>query len=306
VIKQLLRQGADCLAFDNLRTGHRDLVPEGVLGEGDIGDRPALMRAFEAFRPDAVIHLAAMATLSECTAEPEACRRTNIEGTANVLAAMQAHAVETLVFASSCAVYAPVKGMERLHEGSALGPASLYGSSKAEGEKRIAASGVRAMMLRIFNVAGADAEGGIGERHACETHLVPLAIEAAFGTRPQIYLYGNDYPTPDGTPIRDYIHVSDVAEAAIRCMHYLQGGGQPQALNLGSGTGVSVKELIAAVEKYSGRTIPTQVKERREGDVACLLADSSHLHRVLGWKPERSGLDTIVQNALSWHRKGIG
>lgn len=305
VVRKLIKRGAPCLVVDNFRTGHKDLVPGHLWRDVDIADAQALNAAFKEFRPDAVIHLAAMATLSECSQLPELCTRINIDGTRNVLEAMRAYRVSTIVFASSCAVYGPADGLTRLQEDMPMRPASHYGHSKAEGEKLMnayaAEHGIRHMMMRIFNVAGADPEGGIGERHDPETHLVPIAIEAALGIRPQISIFGDAWPTPDGTAVRDYIHVADVAEGFLRSLSYLNEGGRPQPLNLGSGIPVSVLELIAAVNRHTGRTMPTAVKPNREGDVAYLLCDSTRLHKVLGWKPALSDIDTIVKTALLWH-----
>ena len=298
----LRKEKVEHLVFDDLSTGHREMLEGSPFIPGDISDTQQLRAAFAQLKPDVVIHMAALATLSGCAAQPDLCESTNVTGTDNVLALMEEYGVEYLVHASSCAVYAPLTAPALLSEAtSAIGPASLYGQSKWKNEQQIVASGVKHVMTRMFNIAGADPAGGIGERHDPETHLVPLAIEAALGRRPGLSIFGEDYPTQDGTAVRDYIHVCDIASAFWHSVNHLVGGGKSLAVNMGSGVGTSVRELLAVVERHVGKPVPATVKGRREGDTPYLVCDGTHTRGALGWQPAMSDIDTVVATALKWH-----
>lgn len=305
----LLRgEAIEHVIFDDLSTGHAEQVARSRLIEGDIRDETQLLAAFAEFKPDMVINLAAMATLGACQEQPEECWRINVAGTRNVLDAMRAHKVRHIVHASSCAVYAPLHAPDVLSERlSPLMPASTYGKSKLEGERLLDSyhkeHGIVPLMFRIFNIAGAHPHFDIGEHHEPETHLVPLAIEAALGRRAGLSIFGEDYPTPDGTAVRDYIHVLDVARAFLHAAHYLASGGAKQAVNLGSGIPTSVRQLLASVGEAVGKPVPSSIKGRREGDTAYLVADSNQLRTGLGFELEYSELKTIVTTALRWHRR---
>ena len=302
---RLLRaENIEHLVYDDLSTGHEEMLEGSPFVEGSVADAATLDKVFAQMRPDVVVHMAAMATLSGCAAEPEKCESTNVQGTDNVLAAMEKYGVKYIVHASSCAVYAPLTELVPLSEAtSAIGPASLYGQSKWKNEQQIIAEKrIKHVMTRMFNIAGADPVGGIGERHDPETHLVPLAIEAALGQRPGLAIYGIDYPTADGTAVRDYIHVCDIATAFLQGVRHLVGGGDSLIVNLGSGVGTSVRELLAAVERHVGKPVPVSITVRREGDTPYLVCDGTHAREALGWQPQISDIDTIVATALKWHR----
>lgn len=300
--KALAQAGYELCVYDDLSTGHAELVKWGTLEQGDLRDAARLRDVFSRFRPDAVMHFAALATLPACAADPALCEQVNVQGTANLLAAMRESGCSDIVFSSSCAVYSPDNAP--LHENSALGPQNVYGHSKLAGENLcFKTPDIRAVALRYFNAAGADADGECGEWHEPETHALPLLIAAACGKGQTFRLFGTDYPTPDGSAIRDYIHVSDLANAHVRALDYLQNGGEPVALNVGGGRGVSVKELLAAVEKATGRSVPVQHCPRREGDPVQLVADARKINAVLGWQPSCTTIETIVGSALAWHKR---
>ncbi len=300
--RQLRRRGIKHLILDDFSTGHACQLHGSPFVRADIGDPPALDRVFSEFRPDTVMHLAALATLGDCARRPQDAERINVWGTRTLLDAMVRHGVYNLVFASSCAVYTPTSAGTRLTEKLPLGPDTAYGKSKAAGEAMLKDyPEVKSASLRLFNVAGADPEGDIGEDHSPETHLLPLAIMTALGQRDRLEIFGNDYPSHDGTAVRDYVHASDVAAAFLLAGRYLKEGGEPVALNLGSGAATSVRELVAAVEKHTGKKIKAVETPRREGDAPWLVADNAAIRRTLGWQPEMSSLDTIVKTALAWH-----
>lgn len=304
--KMLVGLGHEVLVYDNLSTGHREFVKWGALVEADICDEAALTKTFAEFKPEAVIHFAALATLPGSVAEPLKCYHDNVAGVIALLNAMQAHGCKHLVFSSSCSVYGPPGEDGFLSEAIAYGPSTPYAASKMMAERILfdveAKTGLKSVMLRYFNAAGADPDGEVGELHEPETHALPLAIASALG-KGTFRIFGTDYPTPDGTAIRDYIHVTDLADAHVRALTYLAQGGVTCALNVGTGSGVSVRELLQAVERVSGRKVDAQEAPRREGDPVQLVANSQRAQSVLGWKPNYSDIETIVKTALNWHRQ---
>lgn len=261
------------------------------------------MRAMADVAPLAVLHFAASAYVDESVRDPAAYYRNNVGGTINLLDAMRRHGVDTIVFSSTCATYG-VPHRLPIDECHPQQPISPYGHTKLVVERILAAYaeayGLRWSALRYFNAAGADPAGDLGEEHDPETHLVPSALLAAMGRRPPLPVYGSDYPTPDGTAVRDYVHVSDLASAHVAALRHLLDGGPSTALNLGTGAGHSVREVIGAVERVTGLTVPVAARARRAGDPAALVADASRARSLLAWAPVHSGLDDIVASAWQW------
>ncbi|MGD2131565.1 MAG: UDP-glucose 4-epimerase GalE [Maricaulaceae bacterium] len=304
--KALAAGGHDVVVFDNLDRGHREFVQWGELIEGDLCDGPAIAAALERVRPDAVIHFAALAYVGESVENPSLYYRNNVVGTLNLLEAMRAAGVNKLVFSSTCATYGEPESVP-ISEDHPQAPINPYGASKLMVERILKdydnAHGVRSVALRYFNAAGADPEGQIGEWHEPETHLIPLAIDAAIHNPTAIKVFGTDYPTPDGTAIRDYIHVVDLADAHVRALDYLNAGGRTDAFNLGTGTGTSVMEILNAVEEVSGVRLKPQLGPRRAGDPPRLVAEASKAKSALGWTPARSDIGQIIADAWAWHRR---
>jgi UDP-arabinose 4-epimerase len=304
--KALAAAGYRPVCYDSLFRGHRAAVRWGPLEQGDILDAARLDEVFARHRPDSVMHFAALAVVAESVADPDAYFRNNVTGTETLLDAMRRHGVDRLVFSSTCAVYG-VPERVPITESAPTTPINPYGSSKLMVETALqacaAAYGLRSVSLRYFNAAGADAEGEIGERHQPETHLIPLVLQTAAGVRPYVEIYGEDYDTPDGTCIRDYIHVSDIAAAHVRALDLLGRREGATTVNLGSARGASVREIIRFAEQVTGRDIPTRSAPRRAGDPPRLVADASHARRDLGWSPALSDLETIVRTAWNWQEK---
>jgi UDP-glucose-4-epimerase GalE len=271
-----------------------------------LSDRAQIREAIDAHQIEAVIHFAAYAYVGESIHEPRKYFRNNVANTLNLLDAMLDAGVRRIIFSSSCATYGDPIG-DSIAEDHPQVPVNPYGESKLFVEKVLRwyqdAYRLQWAALRYFNVAGADVDGEIGEDHEPETHLVPLAIQTALGTRPELTVFGSDYDTPDGTAIRDYVHVSDVAQAHVRALTYLLDGGRSRALNLGSGIASSVRDIVAAVERLSGRTVGIREAARRAGDPDRLLADASRVAEVLGWTRELSNPEAIVKTALRWHSR---
>ena len=309
VVEELARARHSVIVLDDLSTGHRDAVhPLALLIEGSIRDREKLRQAFTTKEIDCVVHLAAKSIVPESVEEPDLYEEVNVGQGAILLDAMREHGVRDIVFSSSAAVYDPDSAMP-LAESSPLRPANPYGETKLRFERmlseRAGNGAIRYVALRYFNVAGASIDRG--EDHAVETHLVPLLIDAALGIRGPAPIYGLDYPTPDGTAVRDYIHVVDIAEAHLRAIRHLDEGGESVALNLGAGRGVSVREMVAAVGCVAGRPVPTVEAPRRPGDPHTLIASSEAARRVLGWNPLFTDLRVILETAWDWrmrHREG--
>jgi UDP-glucose-4-epimerase GalE len=304
--KALAAAGYVPVVYDNLSRGHREAVRWGPLVEGDLHDSVRLAAAFRAHGIGAVMHFAAFAYVGESVSDPQNYYRNNVGGTLALLAAMREAEVKRIVFSSTCAVYGVPETLP-IRETTATAPLNPYGDTKLAIERALhwygAAYGMRYMALRYFNAAGADPDGEIGEGHEPETHLIPLVLRAALGSGEPVEIYGTDYPTPDGTAIRDYIHVSDLADAHVRALGDLAGGGDSAALNLGTGSGCSVRKVIAAVERIAGRAVPRREAARRRGDPPELVADPALARSRLGWQPGHSDLDTIIATALAWESR---
>lgn len=308
VCKALARQGYQPIAVDNLVYGHQWAVKWGPLEEGNIADTNFLVPVFEKYKPIAVMHFAAFAYVGESVVEPAKYYLNNVSGTLALLEACRSFGIEKFVFSSTCATYGVPKVIP-INEEQAQLPVNPYGSSKLMIERILRdydqAYGLRSVSLRYFNAAGADPDGDIGEQHDPETHLIPLVLDAAAGIRPHITVFGDNYPTSDGTCIRDYIHVTDLADAHIKALGYLVADGQTAALNLGTGSGHSVRQVIDTTERITGRKVPILIGERRQGDPPALVADASLASVVLGWKPTHSVLDEIVETAWAWHQHNV-
>lgn len=302
--KYLAQHGLQPVAIDNLRTGHRSAVKWGPFIECDIADRDVLRNVLEEYGVDSVIHFAANCYVGESVTRPSEYFHNNVSNTLSLLDTMREAGVRNIVFSSSCATYG-IPSQTPIREDSPQQPVNPYGESKLFVEKILRwygkAYGLNWVALRYFNAAGADPEGQLGERHDPETHLIPLAILAALGTGTELSIYGADYPTPDGSAIRDYTHVSDLASAHFRAIEYLRAGGASGAFNLGTGHGDSVFEVVKAVEAATGRRVPARVVDRRAGDPPMLVADPRRAREVLGWVPQHSTLDTIIGTAYRWH-----
>jgi UDP-glucose 4-epimerase len=302
VAAQLLAAGHDVTVLDSLDRGHRAAVPDGAAFEqADLLDPDALARILgQGF--DGVLHFAALALVSESVAHPERYHRGNVVGTLNLLDAMRAGGVKRLVFSSTCATYGEPDEVP-IHENVPTQPVNAYGNSKLAVDRMIAdecaAHGLGAISLRYFNVAGAS--GSYGEDHEPETHLIPLILRAAAGRRDNVSIFGTDYPTPDGTAIRDYIHVEDLADAHIRAIERVEAGIH-QILNLGNGNGFSVREVIAAARRVTGRDFEVVEADRRPGDPPMLVAASERVRAVLGWEPRKPDVETMIADAWVWHQ----
>lgn len=303
--KALAAAGYRPIAFDNLVYGHREAVKWGPFEAGDITDADALGAAIKTHAIDAVMHFAAYAYVGESVADPGKYYRNNVIGTLAILEAMRDAGVKTLIFSSSCATYGIPDGVP-IREDMSQRPISPYGESKLMSERMIAdfgrAHGLSWAALRYFNAAGADPDGETGEDHDPETHLIPLALDAAAGKR-ELTLFGDDYPTADGTCIRDYIHVTDLAEAHVAALGALLDGAESTALNLGTGEGVSNREVVDTVERVTGRPVPHSIGPRRPGDPPALVADPRLALEKLGWKARMSDIETIVATAWRWHQR---
>ncbi len=305
--KALASRGFLPVTYDNLVYGHRAAAQWGPLEVGDIADRATLDAAIARHKPVAVMHFAAFTYVGESVADPGKYYRNNVAGTLTLLEAMRDAGIERLVFSSTAAVYGTPKSVP-IQEDTAGFPINPYGQSKWTAEQMItdfaAAHMIRAVRLRYFNAAGADPENHIGEQHDPESHLIPLAIHAVTGGGPPLTLFGDDYPTPDGTCIRDYIHVTDLADAHVRALDWLGSNEGAHAMNLGTGRGQSVRQVIDAVARVAGKPVPHSIGQRRAGDPAELVADPSLAMRQLGWSPQLSDLDTIVNTAWAWQQRG--
>ncbi|MGB0695896.1 MAG: UDP-glucose 4-epimerase GalE [Rhodospirillaceae bacterium] len=305
----LARLGFRPVVYDNLTTGHAWAVQWGPLEVGDVRDAVRLREVFRNHKPDLVMHFAALSEVGASFDAPERYFDVNVRGTQTLLQVMAEEGCAKLVFSSTCALYdtASLTDGALLTEDTPLGPLSPYGATKMAAESLIEAAeglgALQAFRLRYFNAAGADPLGRIGEAHSPETHLIPLILQVALGQRKAISLFGTDYPTADGTCIRDYVHVNDLGAAHGAAARFLlQGGPGGQALNLGCGEGHSVQDVINAVRRVTGHAIPVLLAQRRAGDPARLVADTRMASRVLGWSAERSDLLTIIHDAWGWHQ----
>ena len=304
-VHALIEKGEQVVIVDNLQTGHRGaLNPKAKFYEGDIRDASVLDKIFTENKVEAVIHFAANSLVGESMEKPLLYFNNNVYGMQVLLEAMVRHGVDKIVFSSTAAVYGEPKRVP-IHEDDETCPTNTYGETKLTMEKMMKwvsrANGVRYVSLRYFNAAGALPDGSIGEDHATETHLIPLILQVPTGRRDHITVFGDDYPTPDGTCLRDYIHVVDLADAHVLALEYLRKGGASDIFNLGNGQGFSVKEMIAAAEKATGRSIKVEIGARRAGDPAQLIASSEKARSVLGWKPQFTDVEQVICTAWRWH-----
>jgi len=301
----LANKGFQPVVYDNFSNGHREFVKWGPAEEGDIRDRARLDEVLAKHKPAAILHFAALIEVGESVKDPVSFYENNVIGTLTLLSAAQAAGVGAFVFSSTCATYGLPQRVP-LDESHRQVPINPYGRTKYIVEQALADydqyKGLRSVVLRYFNAAGADFEGRIGEWHTPETHAIPLAIEAALGRRQGFKVFGSDYDTRDGTCVRDYIHVLDLADAHVRAVEYLLRGGESVALNLGTGTGTTVKELLGTIETVSDRPFPVEYVGRREGDSTTLVANNDKARDVLGWSPKYD-LTEIVESAWNWHAK---
>ena len=304
-VHALVEKGEEVVIVDNLQTGHRGaLNPAAKFYEGDIRDASVLDRIFTENKIEAVIHFAANSLVGESMEKPLLYFNNNVYGMQVLLEAMVRHGVDKIVFSSTAATYGEPKRVP-IHEDDETCPTNTYGETKLTMEKMMKwvsrANGVRYVSLRYFNAAGALPDGSIGEDHKTETHLIPLILQVPTGRRDHITVFGDDYPTPDGTCLRDYIHVVDLADAHVLALEYLRKGGASDIFNLGNGQGFSVKEMIAAAEKATGRSIKVEIGARRAGDPAQLIASSEKARSVLGWKPQFTDVEQVIGTAWNWH-----
>lgn len=305
-VYELIDAGREVVVADNLQTGFRAAVhPKAKFYQLDIRDRGALDTLFQAEDIEGVIHFAASSQVGESMSDPLKYYDNNLYGTMVLLQAMVAHGVDKIVFSSTAATYGEPERVPILEDDATL-PTNCYGQTKLAMEQMMSwvsrAHGLRYVALRYFNACGAHMSGTIGEAHDPETHLIPLILQVPNGQREKISIFGDDYPTKDGTCIRDYIHVTDLAQAHILALDYLLGGGENDVFNLGNGVGFTVKEVIDVARSVTGHPIPAQVAPRRAGDPAQLIASSEKAVKVLGWKPQYADLGVIVSSAWAWHK----
>lgn len=301
--KKLALSGYTPIAYDNLVFGNRWAVRWGPLEIGDINDRDRLNEVITLYRPVAVMHFASYAYVGESVCNPAKYYRNNVVGTLTLLDAMIYHNIDKIIFSSTCATYG-VPDFIPISEDQPQRPINPYGMSKLMIERILKdyeiAYGISSIILRYFNAAGADPSGEIGESHDPETHLIPLILDVASGNSPFITIHGNDYLTPDGTCIRDYIHVSDLAQAHLLALQALERGGKTAIYNLGNGNGFSVSEVIAAAEQVTGKKIPLKIGRRRDGDPSHLVGNSQLAREILGWSPSYQRIEDIIDTAWNW------
>jgi UDP-glucose 4-epimerase len=306
MVKMLLASGYRVVTLDNLSGGYRDAVLGGDFVFGDLADKEGLERLFVGYQFDGVMHFASFIQVGESVQKPGKYYQNNLAATLNLLDAMVAHQVKTFIFSSTAAIFGEPQYVP-LDEQHPKQPINPYGSSKWMIEQILAdydhAYGLKSICLRYFNAAGADPDGQLGERHNPETHLIPLVLQAASRRRESITVYGQDYETPDGTCIRDYIHINDLCQAHLLALEQLLNGSESAAYNLGNGAGFSVKQVIDIAEEITGQRIPIVTGERRAGDAARLVADSKLAQTRLGWQPQYADLATIISHAWRWEKK---
>ena len=306
VCKILSRSDYTPVTYDNLVYGHRWAVKWGPLEEGDLFDRARLDQVIRQYSPQAVMHFAAYAYVGESVENPGKYYRNNVLGTLNLLEAMRDHNIDKIIFSSTCAVYG-IPEKVPITENDPKRPINPYGATKLMIEQMLhdfhVAHGIRFISLRYFNAAGADPEGEIGEDHNPETHLIPLVLDVALGRTPYISVFGDDYPTQDGTCIRDYIHVMDLAQAHVLALKRLEAGGESASYNLGNGLGFSVREVIETARRVTRKDIPSILAPRRSGDPAVLIGDARRAFAELGWRPRFASLESQIKHAWEWHRK---
>lgn len=310
VVARLVGSGHAVTVVDDLSKGHRDAIARGAeLAVCDLGDAAELAGILKAFAPDAVVHLAARSLVGESMTIPGTYYRQNVTNTLNVLEAMDATGCKSIVFSSTAAVYGEpglAVGGPGIVEETPTGPTNVYGETKLAAERMIgwygATRGFRTIVLRYFNASGA--VGGLGEDHRPEAHLIPNVLRVANGQAPNLAIFGCDHPTPDGTPIRDYVHVSDLAAAHIRALEVLDAGTvRNDTLNLGSGSGFSVAQIVETARRVTGHAIPTVSADRRAGDPPILVASGARARTILGWNPTESSIESIIGSAWKWHKE---
>lgn len=305
--KALARAGYVPVTFDSLVTGWRDAVKFGPFVQGDLADRAAIDAALAEHRPVAVMHFAALSQVGEAMRDPGLYWRANVLSSLNLIEAMVAAGVSRMVFSSTCATYGDQDGVV-LDENSPQAPLNAYGASKRAIEEMLrdfhASAGLQSVIFRYFNVAGADPDGEVGEFHRPETHLIPLILDAVDGRRDALTIHGTDYPTPDGTCIRDYVHVSDLVDAHVLGLDWLRAGRGNAVFCLGTGTGFSVREVVAETRHVTNRPVPMVDGPRRGGDAVSLVCGSERAIRDLGWRPDRSTMRQMIGDAWRWHQTG--
>lgn len=306
MVKILIRAGYQVVILDNLATGYRDAISGGDFVFGDTADKLSLDRLLSGYSIDGIMHFASFIQVGESVQHPSKYYQNNVAATLNLLDAMVAHRIPALIFSSSAAIFGE-PAYTPIDEQHPKQPINPYGLSKWMVEQVLAdydqAYGLKSVCLRYFNAAGADPEGQLGERHEPETHLIPLVLQAASGRRQAITVFGQDYDTPDGTCIRDYIHINDLCQAHLLALEYLFQGGSSTAYNLGNGSGFSVTEVIEIAKQITNRPITVIMGERREGDPARLVADSQQIQTQLGWQPQYADLATIIAHAWQWETR---
>ncbi len=304
--KALAKAGFVPVVYDNLSTGWADAVRFGPLAQGDLMDRSALDAAFARYNPVAVMHFAALSLVGESMTDPAKYWRTNVNGSLNLIEASLFAGVKTFVFSSTCATYGDQDGIT-LDEDTPQMPINAYGGSKLAIEMMLRdfekSHGLNSVIFRYFNVAGADPDGDVGEQHQPETHLIPLMLDAIDGKRPALTVFGDDYPTRDGTCVRDYVHVCDLVDAHVLGLRWLQAGKGSRVFCLGSGQGFSVREVIEASSTVTNRDVPIVQGARRAGDATSLVCGSRRAVTELGWQPTRSTLNQMITDAMRWSRK---
>jgi len=305
MVNALLKTKTGVITLDNLSTGHRELHPGGLFIEGNLGDPKLLDDIFTTQRIDAVMHFAAYSLVGESVTDPLKYYRNNLAATTELLDAMKRHNINRFIFSSTAAVYGePTQAP--ISEDHPCNPTNPYGATKLAVERMLrdcdVAHGLKFISLRYFNAAGADESGKLGEKHEPETHLIPLILKVAAGEREHIKIFGTDYPTPDGTCIRDYIHVSDLAQAHLLALDALMSGKDSAIYNLGNSQGYSVREVIDVARKVTGHRIPAIDSNPRPGDPAVLIADSAKIREELGWQPRIEDIENMIQSAWNWHQ----
>ncbi len=304
--KQLHKEGYETIVFDSLIYGHEEAVKWGKFVKGDLSNELDIEEVFEKYDIEAVFHFAAFAYVGESVDEPEKYYFNNVANTLNLLKVMKRHGCKKIIFSSTCATYGEPESVP-ITEDMPQHPINPYGATKLMVERIFKdyekAYGLKFVVLRYFNAAGADPECEIGESHNPETHIIPLVLDAASGKRPDIKVFGTDYNTPDGSCVRDYIHVYDLATAHLLALHYLENGGNSDFFNLGNEHGTSVLEVVNAVKRVTGNDFDVVLTDRRPGDPAKLVGASSKAQSTLGWKPIYGDIDTIVEHAWAWHEK---
>lgn len=304
VNKQLHMEGCETVVLDNLVYGHEQAVKWGTFVKGDLADADLLEQVFSRWNIEAVFHLAAYAYVGESVSEPEKYYFNNVANTLSLLKVMRRHGCQRMIFSSTCATYGQPEQLP-ITEDMPQEPVSPYGASKLMVERIFQdyakAYGLRYVVFRYFNAAGSDPEGELGESHVPETHLIPLVLDAAGGQRPEIKIFGTDYETEDGSCVRDYVHVTDLAEAHVAAWHYLERDGESVFLNLGNSKGTSVLEVIAVAKRVTGRDFNVVLAPRRLGDPAKLVGSSAKAMQVLDWKPKRAEIEMIIEDAWRWH-----